>query len=198
MKTASLLVLVLLCVLLPMAGVAQESPKLGKPVVKEMPPPTAKDLETKVDLNEFLSATAPEIDPTSSSDRVTYGAPRSTRGTSIPIPESAVIEYCSDFDGCYLRLGMYGWDDRYDIAWTGGLFFYNKYNRNWRADWWGNIAIREGQNKNGINEQILQGWTCYFTDGAFLNWIDQGDKDLEFGLVSWSEYTADCYLTIVD
>ena len=44
----------------------------------------------------------------------------------------------------------------------------------------------------------LEGGTMsVFTDGAYANWQNTGDTSSDFGLLSWNQYNADCYLTFV-
>jgi hypothetical protein len=130
--------------------------------------------------------------PTTLTDRKTWKVTKTQRGTTLPIAESDIINFCSGADGCIVRLGMHNWDDTGRVASRQFLFFYNKDTRVWRAD-----NDSAGENNNNITEHVAQVFACYFTDGAFSNWQDQGDKTPEFGLLSWNQYNADCFLTIV-
>jgi hypothetical protein len=125
-------------------------------------------------------------------DRITYIAPKTKRGTSVDIPEEVVIRFCSGKDGCTARLVMHNWDDTGRIASREFLFFYNKDTGVWRSS-----ADSDGANSNNITQHVYQAWSCYFTDGQYENWQDKGDTQKTFGLLSWNQYNADCYLTIV-
>lgn len=123
-----------------------------------------------------------------------YTATKTQRGSSVWISESVIINYCGDFDGCTMRLGMYDWDGTQRTASREFLFFYNPTNRNWRAS---NDAA--GANYNGVTEHVYNAWSCYVTDGDYYNWSNStGDPDSDFSLLSWDQYNAECRLTILD
>jgi hypothetical protein len=126
--------------------------------------------------------------------RKSYEALSSGRGTSVEIPEQIIADLCGDFDGCSLRIGMYNWDNTGRTASRETLFYYNNAAKTWRSSA-GDIA---GLNGNGATEHPLNAWACYFTDGKYTNWQDNGDLNLNFGLLSWNQYVADCRLTIID
>jgi hypothetical protein len=125
--------------------------------------------------------------------QVSYYAPKSQRGTTTAIAESVVASYCGDFDGCTIRLGMSNWDGAQRTASREFLFYYNAANRNWRAS-----SDSEGTNYNSGTQHVYQAWSCYFTDGQYSGWSNQGDPNPDFGLLSWDQYNADCRLTILD
>jgi hypothetical protein len=127
-------------------------------------------------------------------DRATFVAPKTQRGTTTPIPENVVIKFCSGKDGCIIRIGMHNWDDTGRVASRHFLFFYNKETGAWRAE----SGDTQGTNKNNVTEHVNNSWACYFTDGRYENWQDKGDTDSAFGVLSWNQYNADCYLTIVN
>lgn len=127
-------------------------------------------------------------------ERQTYTAWSSGRGTSVNIPELTVYDLCGDWDGCTLRMGMYNWDGTGRTASRDSLFYYNTWAKTWRASE-GDVA---GTNNNGVTEHIMNSWACYFTDGQYTSWWNQGDFDLNFGLLSWNQYNATCKLTIID
>lgn len=127
-------------------------------------------------------------------DRITFIAPKTQRGTTTAIPEEVVIKFCSGKDGCIVRIGMHNWDDTGRVASRHFLFFYNKQTGAWRSE----AGDIQGTNKNNVTEHVNHSWACYFTDGRYENWQDKGDADNNFGLLSWNEYNADCYLTIVN
>ena len=127
-------------------------------------------------------------------DRVTYSIAKIRRGNTVPVPEEDVIRLCSDRDGCSVRMGMHNWDDTGRIASREFLFFYNRQNRAWRAS----LGDTAGTNQNNITEHINNSWACYFTDGSYGNWANEGDSARGFGLLSWNQYNADCYMTLID
>jgi hypothetical protein len=91
-------------------------------------------------------------------------------------------------------MGMYNWDGTGRVASRRNLFFYNTVNRAWRAD----SGDTAGADFNGSTQHIMQSWACYFTDGAYRNWTNMGDGALGFGLLSWHQFNAECWLTIID
>lgn len=123
----------------------------------------------------------------------TFYACKPNRGTTTIIPESVVIKYCSDTNGCIVRIGMHDWDDTERVASRHFLFFYNPVGHTWRAE----AGDTQGTNINGITEHVNNSWACYFTDGKYANWQNQGDNDSDFGLLSWNQYNADCFLTFM-
>lgn len=127
-------------------------------------------------------------------ERTTVTAWASGRGTSVNIPEQTVSDLCGDWDGCSLRMGMYNWDGTYRTASRDSLFYYNSWNKTWRAS----AGDAAGTNNNGVTEHVMNSWACYFTDGWYINWANIGDIDTGFALLSWNQYNATCKLTIID
>ena len=176
---------------------------LGQDIQGRQPPPSAaagpQPVVPRVDPNTIKpnagSCDAVYPDPGGLTDRKTYCAPRTQRGTTVAIPEADVIKFCSGKDGCIVRMGMYNWDDLGRVASRHFLFYYNQYNKTWRAGYEaGELA---GTNQNNTTEHVANFWSCYFTDGAFDNFTDKGDTSSDFGLLSWNQYNADCFLTFV-
>jgi hypothetical protein len=122
-----------------------------------------------------------------------YVALRTNRGTTTRIPEADVIKYCSDKSGCIVRIGMHNWDDTGRVASRHFLFFYNKDTGVWRAE----AGDVQGTNNNNVTEHVNNSWSCYFTDGQYDNWQDKGDTTKDFGLLSWNQYNADCFLSLM-
>lgn len=126
--------------------------------------------------------------------QVTYVATKAQRGTTVGIPESVLVTYCSDYDGCSMRLGMYDWDGTQRTASREFLFYYNSATRTWRSS-----SDAAGTNyTGGVTEHVYQAWSCYFTDGQYSGWTNQGDPNTNFGLLSWDQYNAECRLSIFD
>jgi hypothetical protein len=140
------------------------------------------------------SATAYPVDKKQGADRKQYRVPKSDRGKTLNIPEKDIVELCADRDGCSLRLGMYNWDNSGRVASRESLFYYNHTNHAWRAS----SGDGSGTDYNGPTEHVMNAWACYFTDGAYQDWKDLGDSSLDFGLLSWNQYDAECWLTIID
>lgn len=126
--------------------------------------------------------------------QASYSAPKAQRGTTTAISEAVINTYCGDFDGCTIRLGMYDWDGTQRTASREFLFYYNSVTRTWRAS-----SDAAGTNfTGGVTEHVYQAWSCYFTDGQYSAWVNQGDPNANFGLLSWDQYNADCRLSIFD
>jgi hypothetical protein len=136
------------------------------------------------------TATAYEV----ANERQTYTAWKYQRGSTVTIPERVVYDLCGDWDGCTLRIGLYNWDGNGRTASRSSLFYYNRYNKTWRSE----RDDRQGTANNNVTEHAMHAWSCYFTDGEYQRWHNRGDFDLDFGLLSWDQYNADCKLTIID
>lgn len=135
-----------------------------------------------------------DLDPTPRNDRVTYRVASAVRGYSSVVPEGILVRFCSDIDGCKLRLGMFNWDGTKRVASRESLFYYNRINRAWRAS----LDDKAGTDADRTTQHVMNAWACYFTDGRYSNWTDRGDIGVDFGLLSWREFEADCFLTIID
>ncbi len=124
---------------------------------------------------------------------VAYYAPKSTRGNTTVIPESIVIDYCGDDDGCSVRIVMYDWDGNNRSASREFLVYYNSKNKNWRSS-----SDAYGKNNDSAVSHLFYVWDCYFTDGTYSNWAGK-DENLDFGLLSWkTDFNAECRLFIYD
>jgi hypothetical protein len=185
LKLISAALAVIVC--LAASARAEDTLKTGKPLV--LPKVDAK---AAAKLNSAASPTIAYPEPTGKGGK-TYTAERTNRGTTTVIPEADVIKYCSDKSGCIVRIGMHNWDDTGRVASRHFLFFYNKDTGVWRSEA-GDIA---GTNNNNATEHVNQSWSCYFTDGQYQNWQDKGDTTKDFGLLSWNQYNADCFLTLM-
>lgn len=125
--------------------------------------------------------------------RQSFFAPKSSRGSTIPVPTSVVEQLCGDGDGCQVRIGMYDWDGTGRTASREFLFYYNNTLRNWRAS----LGDTSGQDADNVVQHINNSWSCYFTDGEYSNWAGV-DTQVVFGLLSWNQYNASCVLTLID
>lgn len=128
------------------------------------------------------------------SDRSTYTAFQSQRGTSVTIPEARVNELCGDIDGCKVRVAMYDWDGNRRTASRETLFYYNSANGNWRDS----EGDTQGTTGNNGTQHIIRAWACYFTDGRYSNWNNLGDTSNNFAVLSWNQYNATCRVTLID
>jgi hypothetical protein len=125
--------------------------------------------------------------------QVTFSA--TLQGYSTAIPESTVITYCGDLDGCKVRIAMYNWDGNKRTASRETLLHYNASTRNWR-DLSGDT---QGTNWGGGTQHIESAWSCYFTDGQYINFANVGDINADFAVLSWTEYNAGaCRVTLID
>jgi hypothetical protein len=161
------------------------------------PMPPRDTAQIKMDRSkDFATVSAP--------DRVTYQALYSQHQTTTPVPLADVTRLCGDKDGCSIRMGMFNWDGAGRVASRDFLFFYNGSNRAWRASQ--AVGIASGYNQPGdpagldnnqVVEHVNQTWSCYFTDGEYSNG-NGSDLVAGFGLLSWTQYAADCWMTIID
>jgi hypothetical protein len=127
-------------------------------------------------------------------DRISVFVLKNERGTSRPIDQRAMIRFCGDEDGCTVRIGMHNWDDRGRVASREFLFFYNPRTLVWRAS----LGDASGTDSNNSTQHVNRSWACHMTDGVYRNWVRQGDTAPGLALLSWNQYNADCWLTIID
>lgn len=124
---------------------------------------------------------------------ITYDTPEDNKGNTLEIPESVIIDYCADEDGCQMRLSMYDWGASTAPTSRSFLFYYNQENKRWRAS-----TDTESLNNDLTTAHVYAVWSCYFTDGEYNAYTDLGDNDLNFGLLTWNTYPGGCRLTIFD
>jgi hypothetical protein len=129
-------------------------------------------------------------------DRVHYSISKNQRGNSIPIRQEHIVSLCGDIDGCSVRIGMHNWDDTGRVASRQFLFYYNPRSKVWRAS--RDDYDTAGTDSNNVTEHVNNSWSCYMTDGVYANWQERSDPSEGFGLLSWNQYNADCWLTIID
>jgi len=135
----------------------------------------------------------PAADPTPSKDRITVRVTKSEIGTSRTVDDRYLIAFCADLDGCTVRIGMYNWDNGGQVASRETLFFLNSANRKWRAS----AGDTAGTDGDAVIQHVITAYSCYFTDGQYKNRTGQ-DNTAGFELLSWTNYTAECWLTIID
>ena len=146
---------------------------------------TSADAQTRTRNNHYTPATG--------ADRVSVAVSKNQRGTSVPIDHRALVRFCGDMDGCSVRIGMHNWDDTGRVASREFLFYYNPVNRAWRSS----LGDPAGTDSNNVVEHANNSWACYMTDGEYQNW-NGSDSRPGFGLLSWNQYNADCWITIID
>lgn len=132
------------------------------------------------------------VAPTSR-DRVFFSVTKAERGTTKLVPHDVISKYCGEMDGCTIRLGMYDWDGTGRVASRESLLFYNRVNHAWRVS----LNDRAGTDYNGATEHLLQAWACFLTDGKYQSFGNPTDAEEGFGLLSWNQFNADCWLTII-
>lgn len=180
-------ILLALCgaIALPAAAAAQEIVPSAQPAM-----PAASSVEARANRSADVEMTPATL------DRVTYVAPLSSRGTTVPIPLAEIGRLCGDKDGCTYRLGMYNWDGTGRTASREGLLFYNPVTKGWRASS-GTGFDSQGFDANSAVEHVQQAWACYFTDAEYAGG-NGTDLVQGFGLLVWTEYNADCWLTVIE
>ena len=153
------------------------------------------------------AALAQDYAGVSGDDRVSYVSTKKSTGNTIPIPLADITRLCGDMDGCKLRLGMLDWGPGPDVngrvASREFLFYYNPQTKTWRSSANGPCVVPAcdpwGHDANGTTEHVANAWSCYVTDGEYVN-STQTDTKAGFGLLSWNTpyNNVDCWLTIVD
>lgn len=144
-----------------------------------------------------LRATGNDYQPIpNTNDRVHYTISKNQRGNSVPIKQEHIVTLCGDMDGCSVRIGMHNWDDTGRVASRGFLLYYNPRSKVWRAS--RDDYDTAGTDSNNVTEHVNNSWSCYMTDGVYANWQDKSDTSEGFSLLSWNQYNADCWLTIID
>ena len=164
------------------------------------------ELETKIELSGRNTPGIREIDldspieyTVSTRYHITATA-ANYAGKTKPIDHDKLIELCGDFDGCEVRIGMTKWDlnTRTETASRGSLlFYYSPSDGHWRtshADAW-------GVDGDGNRKHVINIWSaCYFTDGEYESYHQEGDVE-GFGLLVWNQYSGSertCELTLID
>jgi hypothetical protein len=134
--------------------------------------------------------------------RYSISVTKAERFTTKPLDQKRIDFLCGDMDGCHIRLGMYNWDGQMRLASREGLFYYNRDTRRWRSSesniTSGGANDVDGADFDGTTQHVLQAWSCFVTDGEYLN-RDQSDSKRGFGLLAWdNSYSADCWATFID
>lgn len=175
-------------VLTLLSAIALPAIALGQDIAPARQPamPPASKVEIRADRSGDVETSA------AASDRITYVAPLSSRGSTVPIRIADISRLCGDKDGCTYRLAMYNWDGTGRAASREGLLYYNPATKGWRAS-----NDMQGFDANSAVEHVQQAWACYFTDAEYAG-ANGTDLVQGFGLLVWTEYNADCWLTLIE
>jgi hypothetical protein len=120
-------------------------------------------------------------------------------GATKRIPQEVIDDYCGDPEGCEIRIGMTRWtnDTQTETANRGPyLFYYSIPDGHWRH------LDTAGVDGNNTTQHVINIWSvCFFTDGNYSGYANQGDPDIGMNLLLWNGYggaTRTCELTIID
>jgi hypothetical protein len=123
-------------------------------------------------------------------------------GRTRSVPQIVLEDLCGDQDGCEFRLAMTRWSSDKDTesASRSGVFYYSKTDGHWRASFGESDAI--GVDGDGTTQHVRNIWsTCFFTDGTYSQYKDQGDNQRGMQLLVWNNYkgaTRTCEMTLID
>jgi hypothetical protein len=119
-------------------------------------------------------------------------------GRTRTIPREVLEDLCGRPDGCQVRLGMTRWGTGAETETASRLFifYYSPRDGRWRTS-----ADQVGVAGNGRTEHAQNIWnTCYFTDGTYAGYKEQGDKGTGMQLLVWNGYknpARTCELTLI-
>ena len=131
-------------------------------------------------------------------------------GRTKTIPKEILTKLCGTRDGCEVRLGMTRWDNdsKTQTASASYRFYYNPNDGHWRTSQGVNNGDGpEGVIGDGSTQHAVNIWnTCFFTDGTFDKYQDQGDKNTGMQLLvynggkerpSFNNAARTCELTLI-
>jgi hypothetical protein len=124
-------------------------------------------------------------------------------GRTKTIPQDTLIALCGDYDGCQVRLAMTRWasDANTESASVFFTFYYSAGNGRWRASNT-DAGDANGVDGDGKTTHVRSIWdTCYFTDGTYDQYRNQGDPGRGMQLLVWNHYNNQnrtCELTLID
>lgn len=114
---------------------------------------------------------------------------------SVPVDDTLLLQLCGDIDGCSLSLGMRNpdvrfSDNRYIMSFPYAFSVAASVNgtRVWHAAGFNDAGapiaplLRDGADGS---ENVISSGDCRFTDGAFVDGVDQGDTGPGFSLLNW-------------
>ncbi len=126
-----------------------------------------------------------------------YAFSNSIRGSTIPLPNNVLYEYCGDVDGCTVTIGMTRWGSDLDRAaasrtfrffyspegyWNGSRYLYR-----WRYDWYGG-SDGETWDNDGAHYHVIGIWDCYLTEASYSGYGSPGDGDAGLHMLIWNSY----------
>jgi len=121
-------------------------------------------------------------------------------GRTKTIPSYILKALCGTPDGCEVRLGNTRWGNGNETEAQSVVkrFYYSPADGHWRTNWPNETSgvIENGNRQDAMNVSN----TCYFTDAAFENMQDKGDKNTGMQLGVWNgnnNPTRTCELTII-
>lgn len=132
--------------------------------------------------------------------RTKYSSGDPGAGKTRLIPQTLLEDYCGDYDGCDVTLSMRYWTGfEAEKASRGpNKFYYDISSRRWRMA----NTDTAGTDGAGGTQHVLNAWSCYFTDGAYNNFADQGDAAIGMSLMIWntpySSPVMECELILED
>jgi hypothetical protein len=110
-------------------------------------------------------------------------------GRTKTIPQDVLVGLCGGPSGCEVSLAMTRWLSGSETAGASRSvhFYYSASDGVWRAS---NDAV--GVDGDGATKHVFDVWNvCYFTDGIYSNWVDQGDKEKGMQLLVWDARGTD-------
>jgi hypothetical protein len=120
-------------------------------------------------------------------------------GKTYSLDHNIITDYCGDFDGCEIRLGLKNpTTNSKEVISKHTLLYYNSQDGTWRTEN-NNVGI---DTNTVINHVINVENTCYLTDAEYPGSYTSGtDLQRGFGLLLWNGRTGPertCELTITD
>lgn len=119
-------------------------------------------------------------------------------GRTRTVPKDVLESLCATPDGCEVRLGMTRWGNgaETETASRSFRFYYSTGDGRWRTS-----EDRVGVAGNKVTEHASNIWdTCYFTDGTYGGYKNQGDRGTGMQLLVWNGYknpARTCELTLI-
>ncbi|MFO0587907.1 MAG: hypothetical protein U0441_10225 [Polyangiaceae bacterium] len=132
--------------------------------------------------------------------RTKYSSGDPGAGKTRQIPQQILEDYCGDVDGCDMTLSMRYWTGAEPEKASRGpnKFYYDIISRRWRMA----NTDTSGTDGAGGTQHVLNAWSCYFTDGVYNNFADQGDAGVGMALMIWntpySNPVLECELILED
>lgn len=144
--------------------------------------------------------------------RASYQATGSSVRRTVEIPESVLLSYCGDVDGCTVKMGMKNYHAGLSRSTSVGpfAFYYGSTLeagnvRHWRksSDTRTNAEeLLEADDGDGTVRHVIKEFDCYFTDGFYSTNGTANDLSRGMGLLNYNAsaglYTPECWLTIDD